>query len=632
MSEYTSVRLKDSIATKLFAYVFSIYLIVAVVITAVHMITEYNLARNSVIHDLHIFYQNMGPTMAIALYNADGDQVESILKGMLKSPIILGVKVQDSTGKYAKSIGRNMNTPVDVRSQKKEVKIITAENNDGNLFGYQFPLIYIKETESYKIGSIILYSSREVIFEKVKSGYVFIIMNSIIKIIVLWVAFLWFSRILLRRPLSVLTSACKKLSLDNLDSIKIDIRISGQDELNVLEKTLNDMVRKLLDARTGLYVYSNELKEKKDELRAIIDNTTAVIYLKDINGKYILINQRYEDLFHVSENDIVGKTDYDVFPKKMAESFAVNDQKVIEAEAPLKLEEYAPHDDGIHTYVSVKFPLYDASGNIYSVCGISTDISDRKKAEEVLKNYNCTLEQDVEKRTKELKIAKEHAEAANHAKSTFLANMSHEIRTPMNAIIGLSDLALKMKLTPKLKDYLVKIETSAKSLLNILNDILDFSKIEAGKLDMETRDFELAELIESVSSVINVKAKKKGLMFPIHIGESVPPRLMGDTLRLGQVLTNLASNAVKFTRQGEVTFTIDLVEMFDKEVILRFTVSDTGIGMTQEQIDNLFQPFHQADSSITRKFGGTGLGLAISMKLVEMMGGEMQVESTPEKG
>jgi PAS domain S-box-containing protein len=251
----------------------------------------------------------------------------------------------------------------------------------------------------------------------------------------------------------------------------------------------------------------------------------------------------------------------------------------------------------------------DTEGKPTDMYGVSQDITEFKRLEA------------------ELVTAKEAAVAATKAKSDFLANMSHEIRTPMNAILGMTHLALKTDLTHKQRDYLTKSKAAAQSLLGIINDILDFSKIEAGKLDMEKTDFRLEEVLGNVSSVVSHKAHDKNLEFLIAAKQDLPPNLIGDPLRLGQILINLVNNAVKFTERGEIGVTVALVETTSDRANLKFSVRDTGIGMTPEQSARLFQAFSQADSSTTRKYGGTGLGLSISKRLVELMGGNIWVES-----
>jgi signal transduction histidine kinase/ActR/RegA family two-component response regulator len=281
--------------------------------------------------------------------------------------------------------------------------------------------------------------------------------------------------------------------------------------------------------------------------------------------------------------------------------------------------------DQLHQPLHLERPRHEGPDEIDVLAGAINDM--RTSLQEQVETR-----QAMERQTQQLAVEKEAAELASAAKGEFLANVSHEIRTPMNAIIGMADLALHSGLPEPQRAYVQRVRSSADLLLGILNDILDFSKIEAGKLDIDTVDFDLDDVVRSVSEIVGVRAREQSLILSSEVDPEVPERLRGDPLRLQQVLLNLMGNAVKFTARGRVALKVELTERSAEGVRLRFTVQDTGLGMTADQMSRLFQPFTQADASTSRRFGGTGLGLAISRQLVERMGGRIDVASEPGQG
>jgi len=540
-------------------------------------------------------------------------------------------------------------------------------------------------------------------------------------------------------------AAFEELNVDRITPLAI--LAAGLSGSLLLFGVVWSMNKNRLQAWTRAEAATVSLQESERKLHSILDNTTAVVYVKDINGNYLLINRRFEQLFGVSQARVVGLTDYEVFPQEMADAFRENDREVQALGRAIQIEEQAPHTDGIHTYISNKFLLYDAHNLPYAVCGVSTDITALKRAEEALRNSEAryvslveslplsvwskdlegrftfgnqrmgetvnrapkdlvgtndydyfsreladkyraddervartkTVFEDIEEFQKPngdriyiqvlkaplydaagnvigtqglcwdvtprkqaeaaMRMAKEAAEAANRAKSAFLANMSHEIRTPMNGIIGMTELVLDTNLTKEQREYLELARESADALLKVINDVLDFSKVEAGKLDLDPHPFSLRELVGDALKSVSLRAHQKGIELAARIRPDVPDALIGDAGRVRQVLLNLVGNSLKFTNQGEIVVTVEhwtepaaQTSPGPSDVILHFLVRDTGIGIAPDKLAKIFEPFEQADTSTTRKFGGTGLGLSISNKLVELMQGRVWVESTPGHG
>ncbi len=349
----------------------------------------------------------------------------------------------------------------------------------------------------------------------------------------------------------------------------------------------------------------------------LLDTIPNPIFYKGPDTRFLGFNRAYEETFAVRREELIGKRvlDLDYLPLEDRLAYQQEDETTIAAGGTVRKEMRMPFADGQeHETLYYITGFRKADGSPGGLIGTFVDITEQKLA------------------AKELAAAKEVAEAATLLKSEFLANMSHEIRTPMNAIIGLAHLALKTQLSPRQQDYLRKIQQSGQHLLGIINDILDFSKIEAGRLSVEFTDFELSSVLENVANLIREKADAKGLELIFDIAPDIPDNLVGDPLRVGQVLINYANNAVKFTERGEISIHVRKEDETAGDVLLRFDVRDTGIGLTPEQQGRLFQHFTQADVATSRKYGGTGLGLVISRRIAELMQGQVGVESTLGKG
>ncbi|MCO4798352.1 MAG: response regulator [Colwelliaceae bacterium] len=496
---------------------------------------------------------------------------------------------------------------------------------------------------------------------------------------------------------------------------------------------------------------TNDLEKSKEKLinnerklQIVLDNISAVVYLKDLNGVYQLVNKTWETTLGISISETIGKSDFDLFPDEIAEKFIATDLEIMEKSKALQLEEKAPLYDGtIRDYWTSKIPVKDFSGQVTGLLGVSVDITERKAIEIKLKDQEktfralfegsqdaivilnqgkiidcnekmCSLfktkdksliinkcisdlapktqpngvnslvfvKQSLAKANKlknnliefqlinlennlfysevmlspiiwhgenvvacairdvtarknmeaDLINAKELSEQANMAKSEFLASMSHEIRTPMNGILGMLGLVLDSNLDPEQYKKLGIAQDSANSLLTVLNDILDFSKIEARKIEIENIDFDIRELLESIVKSFAYRAETVGIELILDVSGLAQSRIQGDPTRIRQILVNLLGNAIKFTQNGEVLCKARLENSKEKGLILKCQVKDTGIGIPEEKLAQLFESFSQVDSSTTRKYGGTGLGLAICKNLSFLLGGDITVESEPHKG
>ena len=354
------------------------------------------------------------------------------------------------------------------------------------------------------------------------------------------------------------------------------------------------------------------LAHERDLLRALLDNVPDAIYFKNLKSEFLKCSRALAKRFGIADPEaLASRTDFDFFTQEHAAAAFEDEQRIILTGEPIigKMEKETWPGARDTWVLTTKMPFRNSNGVIIGTFGVSKDISELKQAEA------------------ELAHARDKAVELARLKSEFLANMSHEIRTPMNGIIGMTGLLLETDLSGEQKDYAETIRSSADSLLDIINDILDFSKMEAGKLQFEMADLDVREAVEGTAELLAGGAHQKGLEFGVFVDPRIPRLLRGDQGRLRQVLTNLIGNAIKFTQRGQVITEARLVLEGEQDVLVEFVVTDTGIGIRKEILPQLFMAFTQADGSVTRRYGGTGLGLAISKQLVNLMGGEVFVDS-----
>ncbi len=392
-----------------------------------------------------------------------------------------------------------------------------------------------------------------------------------------------------------------------------DITVQKQEERELAEYR-KDLEQRVAERTAQLSRTTESLQQANARQQAIFDAASVGIGFAR-HYEIVACNRALEQMFGYGPGEMLGLSPAVCFPDEASyDRIRARIDACILARGYYREEVEQQREDGTRFWVRLGVQAIDRRDPANGVAVTLDDVTDERAALAAMKQ------------------AKELAEEAARTKSDFVANMSHEIRTPMNAVIGMTHLALRADPAPRQRDYLLKIQHSSQHLLGILNDILDFSKIEAGKLSVEQIGFKLDQVLDNVANQISVRAAAKGLRFSQEVGNDVPRYLVGDPLRISQVLLNYASNAVKFTEHGEIALHVRVQSESASELILHFSVRDTGIGITGEQRQSLFRSFQQADTSITRKYGGTGLGLVIARRLAELMGGEVGVDSTPGAG
>ena len=597
---------------RMFRLVFGLYLVLAIGVTSLQLVLEYMSVSRTIASDLHALAHSFGQSMTEALWAFNKPLMYSMVKGISQSPIVTGVVVDAGQNNTVVTNGK-----IPQENSAKDYYIVQKFQH------ITVPLDYISQNGIEHLGNMTIYSDRRVIFKRLQDSLILIVVNSLTKTIGLWLIFYFVISKSLSRPLAHIEKVISQIELTPEAREVHHFEYPYSDELGRVIAAMSNMHKRLICSFDELDKSNQELENRVNERtaylseaiefnRTILLNSPIPMGVYSGSGQCILINTAYAQL--------VGATNEQLMAQNFNNIASWKESNLIE-ECQAAISDKCARSIEISVVTSFGKSVY-VDARIYPTIL-------HHEAHILLQFINLTDRKIYEH---ELIQAKEAAETAARAKSEFLANMSHEIRTPMNAILGLTQVISRTPLNEYQRDCVEKALSSGKSLLSILNDILDYSKIEAGHLSIDCCQFSLQTIVNNVSTILDISAQKADLTTTVEVAPDVPIYLIGDSLRLEQVLINLVGNAIKFTISGKISVQISVRHKVDGVVLLKFDIIDTGVGISENATRLLFNPFSQVDTSATRRFGGTGLGLAISKRLVELMGGEIGVNSVEGQG
>ena len=651
MIESHNIPIKDSIGFNLLRGVFSIYIVIAIVVTLIHMTTEYFNAKQVVKDDLVLYQRTFDSALSDALWDLDDERVATLTKGILKLPSVKAIQIFDTSGRVVTSLPSNFKENQD--TSLREARVIK----------HGFNITYQRENEHLQVGSGLLYSDREVVISKVSTGFALIIINSLIKTAALWAIFLWLVKPMIINPLVYMSNSVRDITIERLNDFKLSIRTSHKNEFKILEESFNSMTARLNTSLNEINATSNQLNSANNYLEQLLQ---SVQFMMQATSKPQLIKSYIHHFFKgltsltasniqvtyverlPNQDKMYRQVDYDVNPDNRETFFfqaltVADDRLTDKIPALFKVNHTQFYYSQLDEYQFLHIPFW-WQGELH--CVMSFRLSEQAKFASSDESFLVTLcqlfilvyeqieikqnlEQTVIERTSELKkshdnmkLKAEELKKVSHYKTQFLANMSHEIRTPMNGIYGSLQILNESNQHNESSAIIDTALVSCRGLLTIVNDILDFSKIEAGKLDIETRHFDATSVVKIVENELKQAADNQAISLITNVDDHFHAFWLGDEVRVKQILLNIVSNAIKFTHKGSVT-----INVRSSKDALFFDVVDTGIGMSEKLVNNIFERFEQADATTTRAYGGTGLGTSISQNLAKMMGGNITVLS-----
>ncbi len=606
---------KERLSRRLLFWILLISSAFTLVITASQLFMDYKKDIDHLDGTLNEVEKTILPSVGIATWNYDKTLLHTILTGINAQDNIKSVIVLNKDGTVLMKTGDDK---VENRVEKS-YPIRTATQTDN-------------ADSQQEIGTLVVVASLQHIYSQLMDKALTLLITQGIKTFFMSICILVLVERLIITHLSELGRWATNTSLENLDRPLVLHRKDGGDDdiLSRLTRAINDMRNGILVALKNREEAEAAQRTSQALLYSVADNTPAIIYIKDIEGRYLLVNQQFLKVFNTSLEKVIGKTDGDVFDHRVGGGLSKNEQLVLRNKHSITFEECINYGGEEHHYNVVISPIFNEQGEVIQTSAVASDITSMIQKSNIIAELYENLEFKVQERTQQLLAAKKEAEVATLAKSQFLAKMSHEIRTPMSGVLGMSELLADMSLTSEQKKCNDIIFSSGQTLLTVINDILDYSKIEAGKMELECISFNIEQTILEVLHVFRMKCHQKHIALVADISPKVPDFVLGDPTRFKQILFNLVGNALKFTERGSIVIIVELGT--DKQDEINLIVKDTGVGMSSSVKNTLFTAFSQADSSITRTYGGTGLGLAICKQLAVLMGGDIGIDSELGKG